>query len=101
MVAVRKDSKLVLALGVEELPGAGKIGFRHEDLRGTAQIAVIRRGGIHERLRGGDAMFLQHHHQHLRVDDRAGVKQFHAGNLIGNGAQTKLTLMRWKKIRRE
>ena len=51
--------------------GAGEIRFRHEDLRGTAQIAVVRRGGVHERLRGGDAMFLQHHHEHLGVDDRA------------------------------
>jgi len=79
------ESKLVLALGVEELVGAGEIGFRHEDLRGAAQIAVVRRGGVCERLRGGDAMFLQHHHEHLGVDDRAGVKQFHAGNLTENG----------------
>jgi hypothetical protein len=32
-------------------------------------------------LRGGDAVLLQHGHKHLGVDDRAGVKQFHAGNL--------------------
>lgn len=75
--------QFVLAFGVEELVGAGVIRFRHEDLRGTAQIAVVRRGGIHELLRGGDAMFLQHHHEHLGVDDRAGVKQFHAENLTG------------------
>jgi len=36
---------------------------------------------VHERLRGGDAMFLQHHHEHLGVDDRTGAKQFPAGNL--------------------
>jgi hypothetical protein len=82
-------SKLVLALGVEKLVSAGEIGFRHEDLRGTAQIAVVRRGGIHERLRGGDAMFLQHQHEHLGVDHWAGVKEFHAGKLI---AEAKLKM---------
>ena len=65
--------------------GAVVIGFRHEDLGGAAQIAVVRRGGVHERLCGSDAMFLQHHHEHLGVDDRAGVKQFHAGNLTAAG----------------
>jgi hypothetical protein len=29
-------------------------------------------------------MFLQHQHEHPSVDDQAGVKQFHAGNLIAN-----------------
>lgn len=81
----RAGSKLVLALGVEELVGAVVIGFRHEDVGGAAQIAVVRRGGVHERLRGGDAMFVQHHHEHLGVDDRAGVKQFHAANLTADG----------------
>ena len=38
-------SKLVFALGVKELVGAVVVGFRHEDLGGTAQIAVVRRGG--------------------------------------------------------
>ena len=47
--------------------------------------ASNRRGGVHERLRGSDAMFLQHHHEHQGVDDRARVKQFHAGNLIADG----------------
>ena len=85
----RAESKLVLALGVEKLEGAVVIGFWHEDLGGTAQIAVVRRGGVHERLRGGDAMFLQHHHKHLGVHDRAGVKQFHAGNLAANGVHSQ------------
>ena len=52
-------SKLVPALGVEELVGAVILGFRHENPGGAAQIAVVRRGGVHERLRGGDAMFLR------------------------------------------
>jgi hypothetical protein len=37
---------------VEDLVGAVAIGFRHEDLGGAAQIAIVRRGGVHERLRG-------------------------------------------------
>ena len=60
-------------------PGAAAVRRGKTRLRGAAQIAVVRRGGANERLRGGDAMFLQHHHEHLGVDDRAGVKQFHAG----------------------
>jgi hypothetical protein len=32
-------------------------------------------------LRGSDAVFFEHHHQHIGVDERAGVKQFHAGSL--------------------
>jgi len=83
-------SKLVLALGVEKLVGAVVIGFRHEDPGGAAQIAVVRRGGIHERLRGGDAMFLQHHHEHLGIDDRAGVKQFHPDKLIVKAREHQL-----------
>jgi hypothetical protein len=82
--AKRAGSKLVLALGIEELVGAVVVGFRHEDLGGAAQIAVVRRGGVHKRLRGGNAMFLQHHHEHLGVNHRAGVKQFHAGNLTAD-----------------
>jgi len=89
----RAGSKLVLALGVEELVGAVVIGFRHGDLGGAAQIAVVRRCGIHERLRGGDVMFLQHHHEHLGVDDRAGVKQFHAGNLIADRRERRDLLL--------
>ena len=76
-----KKLKLIFALGVEELVGAVVIGFRNEDLGGAAQIAVVRQRGVHEILRGGDAVFFQHHDEHLGVDDRAGVKQFHAGNL--------------------
>jgi hypothetical protein len=48
----RAGSKLVLAPGVEDLVGAAVIGFRHEDLGGAAQIAVVRRRGVRERLRG-------------------------------------------------
>ena len=30
-------------------------------------------------------MFFQHRREHLSVDDRAGVKQFHTGNLTTGG----------------
>lgn len=78
-------SKLIFALGVEKLVGAVIVGFRHKNAGGTVQIAVIRRGGLHEFLRGGDAVSFQHRHKHLGVDDRAGVKEFHAGNLATDG----------------
>lgn len=73
--------KLILSLGVEKLVGAWVIRFRDEDLAGAVQVAIVWRGGIHEVLRGSDAVFFEHHHQHIGVDERAGVKQFHAGSL--------------------
>ena len=50
---------------------------RDEDLGGAAEVAVIGGGGIGKDLGGGDAMFLQHDHQHFSVDHRSGVEQFH------------------------
>ena len=71
--------EFVFAFGVEELVRAGKIGFGHEDLGWAVEVvAVVGRGGVHETLGGGDAVFFEHHDEHLGVDDRAGVKQFHA-----------------------
>jgi hypothetical protein len=67
-------SKFILAFGVKLLERAVIISLRHEDLRGAAQIAVVRRGGINKRLRGGDAVFFQHHNEHFGIHDRAGVK---------------------------
>jgi hypothetical protein len=32
-------------------------------------------------LRGGDAVLLQHCYEHLGVDHRAGVKEFHEASL--------------------
>ncbi len=60
--------------------GARIIFLRHEDFRQTVQVAIIRRVCVHKYLRGNDAMFLQHRYEHLRVDDRASVEQFHGGN---------------------
>ena len=74
-------SKLIFALGIEELVGTRVIGFWDEDLAGAVQVAVVRRGGVHEILRGGDAVFFEHHHEHVGVDEGAGVKQFHLGSL--------------------
>ncbi len=54
--------------------GAGIIGLGHEDFAGTAQIAVVRRGGVNEGLRGDDAVLLEHHHEHVGIHERAGVK---------------------------
>ncbi len=82
--SVAQKSKLILALGVKELEGAIVVVFRHEDSRGAVQVAVVGQRGVHEILRGGDAMFVEHRDEHLGVDDRAGVKQFHAGNLAAD-----------------
>jgi len=79
------SSQFILSLGVEKLERAVVVGFRHVDLGGAVQIAVGRQDRIHERLHGGDAVPLQHGHEHLGVDDRAGVKQFHTGNLATDG----------------
>ena len=74
-------SQLVLAPGIEKPAGAVVIRLRHKDPGGAAQIAVIRRGGFHKILHGGDAVLFEHHHEHFGIDDRAGVKQFHANSL--------------------
>jgi hypothetical protein len=36
-------------------------------------------------LRGGDAVLVEHGDEHLGVDERAGVEQFHTGNLATEG----------------
>ena len=69
--------QLGLALGKEELISAVVIGFRHEDFGRAVQVAVIGRAGVHEFLRGSDAVFLEHDDKHLRVHDRAGVEKLH------------------------
>ena len=74
-----KKSKLVFTLGEKQLPSAVEIRCGHQHIRRAIQVAVIRQGGIHKFLRGGDAMFFQHDHQQFRFDDRAGVKEFHSG----------------------
>ena len=65
--------------------GAGIIRFRHEDLGGAAQVAVVGQGGVNKRVRGDDAVLLQHHDEHLGVDERAGVEKFHLKNLTADG----------------
>ena len=70
--------QFILALGVKQLVGAGIIRLRHEDFREPVQVAVVGRAGIGKLLRGDDAVFVEHRHEHLGVDDRAGVEKFHA-----------------------
>lgn len=78
-------SQFILPLRIEKLKSPIIIRLRDEHLGRPAKVAIIRRGGIGKRLRGGNAVFLEHHHQHLGIDDGAGVKKFHAGNLLAEG----------------
>jgi len=80
-----KALQFVFPFGVKELVGTAVIGFRHKNPGRTTQIAVIRHGGIHELLPGRDTMLFKHRHKHLGIDDRTGIKQFHAGNLTTDG----------------
>jgi hypothetical protein len=68
-------------------------------LGGTAQIAVVGRGGVNERLRGGDAVLVEHGDEHLGVDERAGVEKFHAKNLATG--ETKVAKLRRLFLLRE
>lgn len=77
----RRQLQLAFTLSVEQLERAVIVRFRHEDPGGPAQITVVRRRGIDERLRSGDAVFIEHQHEHLRVDDRAGIEKFHGWSL--------------------
>ena len=70
-------SKFVFPLREKQLMSAVEIRFGNENICGTIQIAVVGRGGVNEFLRGGDAVLFEHHHQHLRIHHRAGIKRFH------------------------
>lgn len=72
--------QFVFSFGVEKLMRAVVVGCGHEHLGEPVQVAVIGRLGIHKFLRRGDAVFFQHHHQHLGVDHRTGIKKFHREN---------------------
>ena len=71
-------SQLILALGVEKLMRAVVIGFGHEDFGRAIQVAVVGQAGVHEFLRGDDAVLLEHDDEHLRVHHGAGVEKLHA-----------------------
>jgi len=73
--------QFVFALGEKKLARALVIGFRHQDIGGAVQIAIVRRGRINPFLRGGNAVLFQHHHQQFCFNDRAAEKKFHADNL--------------------
>ena len=68
--------KFIFTLRIEQLLGAGVVGFRHKDPGQPVQIAIIRRRWVHELVDGDDAVFFQHEHQQLRLDERAGEEQF-------------------------
>ncbi len=50
----------------------GPAEIRYHDIGEPAQVAIIWHAGIGELLRGGDAVFLQHHHHQFSFHDRAG-----------------------------
>ena len=61
------------------------IGFGNEHFREAIQVAVVGQRGVNEFLRGYDAMLLEHHEEHLGVDDRPGVEKLHAEKLTTDG----------------
>ena len=71
--------KLIFTLRIEQLLGAGVVGFGHEDPSQPVQIAIIRGGRVHELVDGDDTVLFQHEHQQLRLDERAGEEQFTCG----------------------
>ena len=68
--------QLIFPLGVEKLVGAVVIGFGNENFCGTVQVAVLGKARVHKFLRGDDAVFFEHHDEHLCIDDGAGVEKF-------------------------
>lgn len=84
--------KLILPLPIKQLERAIIICLRDKHLGRPIQIPIIRLTGIHKLLRRDDAVLLEHHHQHLRIDNRPGIKQFHARSLTTNQdcGQTRL-----------
>ena len=75
-----RSLQFVFALGVEQLVRPVVIRFGHEHFGGTIQVAVIGQVWLYELLRRGDTVFLQHHHEHLGVNHRPGIKKFHTQN---------------------
>ena len=72
--------KLILTLRVKQLMRPLIIRLAHEHLRRSVQVTVVRLGWIHEFLRGDNAVLLEHHDEHLGVNDRAGVEELHDGD---------------------
>ena len=46
-----------------------------ENFCGPVEVAVVG-AGVNEFLRRGDAVFFEHHDEHLCIDDGAGVEKF-------------------------
>jgi len=57
--------------------GAVVIGFGNEDAGEAVEIAVVGEGGVREFLDSGDAVLFEHHDEHFRVHDGAGVEELH------------------------
>ena len=74
-------SKLILAFRVEQPVSTVVIGLRNQYFRRPAQIPVVGRGRVNKFLDGIDTVFLQHHHEHLGVHERASVEEFHFGKV--------------------
>ena len=54
--------------------------------RSPKVIAVVGQARVNKLLGRVDAMFFQHHHEHLGIHDRAGVEQFHRRRLSQKSA---------------
>jgi len=44
--------------------------LRNQNIGEAIEVAIVGKGGILKLLFGLDAVFFQHHHEHLRVHDR-------------------------------
>ena len=73
--------QLILPLGIKQLMRPLIIRFAHEHFGRPIQVAVIRLGWINQFLRRDDAVFFEHHDEHLGIDDRAGVEKLHVKKL--------------------
>ena len=73
-------SEFIFSLGVKQLMRSFVISVGHKHFGRAIQITIVPRGRINEFLRRGDAMFFQHHDEHLGVDHRTSIKKFHEEN---------------------
>src|SRR3974390_824092 len=90
--------QFVLALAVEKTMRQVIVLFGDQYLCGPVQIAVIGFVWFNKLLLCGNAVLLKHYHQHLGVDDRPGVEEFHWRNLPPK-SQTAKTVQSATSIR--
>ena len=89
---VFRISKLILALRVKQPMRAIVIRLRHQNLYQAVQVAFIRQAGIDKRLRGGNAVLFEHHHEHLDIHQRACIEKFHVRSMAEWQWQAKTQL---------